>query len=153
MGLSHQEQLRQRIKRHADCNMIFGLVSKPGYDQAFGILISGTTVSNQKKIRFLTNQKLTDSGQALSIRSSLTVLAKLLCGGTSQPFLNGFAVPCLLLLLQDVSQLTAGQFSAKLQQFRYGDVDMDIIGLPVSGRLAQVIGCESKVCSALVEGI
>lgn len=153
MGLSHQEQLRQRIKRHADCNMIIGLVPKPGHNQAFGILIAGATVSNQQKIRFLTNQKLTDSGQALSIRSSLTVLAKLLCRGTSQPFLNGFTVPCLLLLLQDVSQLTAGQFSAKLQQFRYGDVDMDIIGLPVSGRLAQVIGCESKVCSALIEGI
>ena len=153
MGLSHQEQLRQRIKRHADCNMIFRLVSKPGYDQAFCILISGTTVSNQQKIRFLTNQKLTDSGQALSIRSSLAILAKLLCRGPSQPFLNGFTVPCLLLLLQDVSQLTTGQLSAKLKEFRYGDVDMDIIGLPMSGRLAQVIGCESKVRSALIEGI
>ena len=153
MGLGHQEQLRQHIKRHADCNMIFRLVPKTGHNQPFCILIAGATVSNQKKIRFLTNQKLTDSGQALSIRSSLTVLAKLLCGGTSQPFLNGFAVPCLLLLLQDVSQLTAGQFSAKLQQFRYGDVDMNVISLPVSGRLAQVIGCESKVCSALIKGI
>ena len=61
MGLGHQEQLRQRIKRHADCNMIFGLVPKPGHNQAFGILIAGATVSNQQKIRFLTNQKLTDS--------------------------------------------------------------------------------------------
>ena len=153
MGLGHQEQLRQRIKRHTDCNMIFRLVSKPGHDQAFCILISGTTVSNQQKIRFLSDQKLTDSGQTLSIRSSLAILAKLLCRGTSQPFLNGFAVPCLLLLLQDVSQLTAGQFSAKLQQFRYGDVDMNVISLPVSRRLAQVIGCESKVRSALIEGI
>ena len=119
MGLGHQEQLRQRIKRHADCNMIFGLVPKPGHNQAFGILIAGTAVSYQQEICFLTGQKLTYSGQALSIRSSLTVLAKLLCGGTTKPFLNGFAVPCLLLLLQDVSQFTAGQLSAKLQQFRY----------------------------------
>ena len=102
--------------------MIFRLVSKPGHNQTFCILIAGATVSNQQKIRFLTNQKLTDSGQALSIQSSLTVLAKLLCRGASQPFLNGFAVPCLLLLLQDVSQLTAGQFSAKLQQFRYSSL-------------------------------
>ena len=153
MGLGHQKQFRQRIKRHTDCNMIFGLVPKPGYDQAFGILITRSTVCDQQKIRFLTDQKLTDSGQALSIRSSLAILAKLLCRGTSQPFLNGFTVPCLLLLLQDVSQLTTGQLSAKLQQIRYGDVDMDIIGLPVSGRLAQVIGCESKVCSTLSEGI
>ena len=125
MGLGHQEQFRQRIKRHADCNMIFRLVSKPGHDQAFGILIAGTTVSNQQEICFLSNQKLTDSGQALSIWSSLAILAKLLCRGTTQSFLNGFTVPCLLLLLQDVSQLTAGQFSAKLQQFRYRDVDMN----------------------------
>lgn len=153
MGLGHQEQLRQCIKRHTDCNMIFRLISKPGHNQAFGILITRATVSNQQKIRFLTDQKLTDSGQALSIRSGLAILAKLLCRGTSQPFLNGFTVPCLLLLLQNISQLTTGQLSAKLQQFRYGDVDMNVIGLSVSGRLAQVIGCESKMCSALVEGI
>ena len=133
--------------------MIFGLVPKPGHNQAFGILIAGATVSNQQKIRFLTDQKLTYAGKALTIRSSLAILSKLLCRGPSQPFLNGFTVPCLLLLLQDVSQLTTGQLSAKLKEFRYGDVDMDIIGLPVSGRLAQVIGCESKVRSALIEGI
>ena len=153
MGLGHQKELRQRVKRHTDCNMIFGLVPEPGYDQAFGILITGTTVSNQQKIRFLTNQELTDSGQTLSIRSCLAILAQFLRGSTAKPFLNGLAVPILLLLLQDVSQFTTRQLSAKLQQFRYGDIDMNVIGLPLSGRLAQVIGCESKVCSTLSEGI
>ena len=153
MGLSHQEQLRQRIKRHTDCNMIFRLIPKSGYDQTFVILITRSTVSDQQKIRFLTDQKLTDSGQALSIRSCLAILAQFLRGSSTKPFLNGFAVPSLLLLLQDVSQFTTRQLSAKLQQVRYGDIDMNVIGLPLSGRLAQVIGCESKVCPTLSEGI
>ena len=153
MGLGHQKQFRQRIKRDTDCNMIFRFIPKSGYDQTFVILITRSTVSDQQKIRFLTDQKLTDSGQALSIRSCLAILAQFLCGSSTKPFLNGLTVPCLLLLLQDVSQFTTRQLSAKLQQFRYGDIDMDIIGLPLSGRLAQVIGCESKVCSTLSEGI
>ena len=99
MGLGHQKQLRQCIECHTDRYVIFGLIAKPGNDQALGILITGSAFSYQQEIRFLTSQKLTYPGKALAIRSSLTVLAKLFCRGAAQPFLNGFGITILLLLL------------------------------------------------------
>ena len=45
MVLGHQKQLRERFKRHPDCDMVFRLVPKSGYNQAFGILITWSTIS------------------------------------------------------------------------------------------------------------
>ena len=99
MGLGHQKQLRQCIECHTDRYVIFGLIAKPGNDQALGILIAGATVSYQQEIRFLTGNQLAYPGKALPVGSSLSVLTKLLCRGTAQPFLNGFGITILLLLL------------------------------------------------------
>ena len=153
MGLGHQKQLRQRIECHTDRNMVFRLIAKPRNDQTLSVLITGTAVSHQQEVRFLTSQKLTYPGKALTVRSSLTVLTKLLCRSTAQPFLNGFGISCLLLLLHDIPQLTAGQFPAQLQKLRNGDVDMDIVGLPLPCRFVHVIGSEGKMRSAVTEGI
>ena len=153
MGLGHQKQLRQCIECHTDRYVVFWLVAKPGYDQTLGILITGSAVSYQQEVRFLTSQKLTYPGKALAIRSSFTVLAKLLCRSTAQPFLNGFGISCLFLLLHDIAQLTAGQLPAQLQKLRNRDVDMDIVGLPLPCRFVHVIGSEGKMRSAVTEGI
>ena len=153
MGLSHQKQLRKCIECHTDRDMVFWLVAKPGNDQPLGIFITGSTVSYQEEIRFLASQKLTYPGKALTVRPSLTVLAKFLCRCTAKPFLDGFGISCLLLLLHDIPQLTAGQLPAQLQKFRNGDVDMDIVGLPLPCRFVHVIGSEGKMRSAVTEGI
>ena len=133
--------------------MILRLISELGYDQTLSILLTWSTVSDQKEIRFLPCQKLTHPGEALAVRPSLTVLSKLLCRCTAQPFLDGFGIACLLLLLHNIAQLAAGQLPAQLQQLRNGDVDMDIVGLPLPCRFVHVISSESKMCSAICERI
>ena len=87
--------------------MILRLISELGNDQTLGILLTWSTVSDQEEIRFLASKKLTYPGKALTIRSCLTVLTKLLCRCTAQPFLDGFGISSLLLLLHDIAQLTA----------------------------------------------
>ena len=122
MGLSHQKQLRKCIECHTDRYVIFRLIAKPWDDQALGILITGSAVSDQQEVRFLASKKLTDPGKTLTVGSCLAILTKLLCRSTAQPFLDGFGISCLLLLLHDIAQLTAGQLPAQLQKLRNRDV-------------------------------
>ena len=153
MGPGHQKQLRKGIEGHTDCNMVLRAIAKLGHDQAFSILLSGTAGGRKEEISLLGGHQLTDTGEALAVRSGLAILAKLLCRGAAQPFLNGFAVASLLLLLQDIAQLAAGQLPAQLQKLWDGDVDVDVIGLPLPCRFVQVVGGKDEMGSAVAEGI
>ena len=153
MGPGHQKQLRKGIEGHTDRYMILRLIAKLGHDQALGILLSGTAGGRKEEIGLLGGHQLADTGEALPIRSGLAILAKLLCRGATQPFLNGFAVASLLLLLQDKPQLAAGQLPTQLQKLRDGDVDVDVIGLPLPCRFIQVVGGKDEMGSAVAEGI
>ena len=126
MGPGHQKQLRKGIEGHTDRNMVLRAIAKLGHDQAFSILLTWTAGGRKEEIRLLGGHQLTDTGEALAVRSGLAILAKLLCRGATQPFLNGFAVSSLLLLLQDIAQLAAGQLPTQLQKLRDGDVDVDV---------------------------
>ena len=99
MGPGHQKKLRKGIEGHTDRNMVLRAIAKLGYDQTLGILLTGTAGGRKEEIGLLGGHQLTDSGEALAVRSGLAILAKLLCRGAAQPFLNGFAVAGLLLLL------------------------------------------------------
>ena len=153
MGPGHQKQLRKGIEGHTDRNMVLRTITKLGHDQSFCILLTGTAGGRKEEIGLLGGHQLTDSGEALAVRSGLAILAKLLCRGAAQPFLNGFAVTCLLLLLQDEPQLAAGQLPAQLQKLRDGDVDVDVIGLPLPCRFVQVVGSKNKMSFPSVEGV
>ena len=149
----HQKQLGQYFIVQRDCNVILRLTAESGHDQALGILLAGAAGGREEKIRLLGGHQLADTGEALAVRSGLSILAKLFSRGSAEPFLNGFAVTVLLLLLQEISQLTAGQLPAQLQQLRNGDVDMDFVRLPLTHGLVQVVGRKDEVGSAVAKGI
>ena len=112
MGPGHQKQLRKGLKSHTDRHMILRATAELWHDQALGILLTWTAGGREEEVRLLGGHQLADTGETLAVRSGLAILAKLLCRGSAQPFLNGFAVASLLLLLQDKSQLAAGQLPA-----------------------------------------
>lgn len=153
MGSGHQKQLRKGLKSHTDRHMILRAIAELGHDQALGILLTGTAGSRKEEIGFLGGHQLTDTREALAIRSGLAILAKLLSRGSAEPFLNGFVVTSLLFLLHDIAQFAAGQLPAQLQKLRDSDVDMDVVGLPLPCRFIQVIGGKDEVGSAVAEGI
>ena len=153
MGSGHQKQLRKGSEGHTDRNMVLRTIAKLGNDQSFCILLTGTAGGRKEEIGLLGGHQLTDTGEALAVRSGLAILAKLLCRGAAQPFLNGFAVASLLLLLQDIAQLAAGQLPAQFQKLRDGDVDVDVIGLPLPCRFVQIVGGKDEMGSAVAEGI
>ena len=148
MELRFQQQLCEQVEAHTDCDMVLGVLAEAWDDQSLVGGVTGAAVGYQEQVGLAAGQELHHAGQATSVRSGAALPGQLFRRGAAEGLVERLAVTSLLSVLHQITQLPAFQLPTEVQKLAHRDVDLDLVGLALSGGFAQVIAGEGKVESA-----
>ena len=148
MELRFQQQLCEQVEAHTDCDVILGVLTEARDDQAFVGGVAGAAVGYQEQVGLAAGQELHHTGQTSSVRSGAALSGQFLRRGAAEDLVERLAVAGLLPVLHQIAQLAAFQLPTKVQKLAHRDVDLDLVGLALSGGFAQVIAGKGEVESA-----
>lgn len=153
MSPSHQHQPTESFHGHADGYVVFRLVAKFGDDQSLAVGFARAAVGHKEKVRFGAGKQLRDSGKTFAVGSGPAASGELFRRGTAKGLVKWPLVAAFPPFLQQVPEFTTVQLPAELQKFVRRNVDMNVAGLPLSGRTADVVGRKDQMDLSNGKGI
>ena len=149
----YQEHLTQRLKAHHDCHMVFRLITEFRNDQSLFVSLAGAAVGNKQEICFVGRYQLCHAGKAFPVRPCPPDGSELFGRCASKALVQRRIIAVFLFALQHIPQLTAIQLSAQLQKLIHSNIDVNVIGLALTCRAINIVGCESEMNSSYRESV
>ena len=153
MRRSSKEQFIELPPGECDRYMLFRILPKLGNDQARLVFFAGAAVCGEKVVSLFRYSQLDHTGQAFSIRPGLVVEGQLFGGRTAKVLIERLRFMLGLVLLHPHMQAAVGRFLCQSEEIRNINIDMDVVGVPVTRRPSLIVGHKLQMDFVQVEAV